>query len=412
MPRCLNRNPRYSKHKASGQAVVTIDGRDFYLGPWNSKSSKAEYDRLIGQWLAAGRRLPASVAQDLSVAEVIERYLQFAKTYFRRPDGMPTSEVCLFKAALRPLNQLFGASSALEFGPLALDCCRQAMIQKNWSRSTINNHVTRVKAVFKWATAQQLIPPSVHQALATVSGLRQGRSQAKETEPVRPVADEIVEATLPHLTSIVAAMVQVQRLTGARPGEICSMRVGEIDRSGEVWSYRPASHKTAFRGHQRLVPIGPKAQAVLTPFLMKLDPQAYLFDPAAAMAEVRRRRSENRTTPINQGNRPGTNLKRRPKCLPGDHYNVAAYRHAIARACELAFPPPPDVFSEPLKAKAWRRDHRWNPHRLRHSAATEIRKRFGIEAAQQVLGHATLSATEIYAEQNAEAAQRIAAAIG
>jgi integrase len=412
MPRCVNRNPRYSKHKASGQAVVTVDGKDFYLGPWNSKTSKVEYDRLIGQWLAGGRHLPTSDAQDISVAEVIERYMQFAKTYYRRSDGTTTGEVYLIKAALRPVNQLFGASPAVEFGPLALDCCRQAMIQKNWSRSTINNHVTRVKGVFKWATAQQLIPPSVHQALATVGGLRQGRSQAKERGPVRPVADEIIETTLPHLTSIVAAMVQLQRLTGARPGEICAMRVGEIDRSGDVWSYRPASHKTAFRGHHRLIPIGPKAQAILTPFPMKLDPQAYLFSPASAMAEVRRRRSENRTTPINQGNGPGSNVKRRPRCRPGDHYNVAAYRHAIARACDLAFPPPKDICSDPVKAKAWCSEHRWNPHRLRHSAATEIRRRFGIEAAQQVLGHATLSATELYAEQNAEAAQRIAAAIG
>jgi integrase len=49
---------------------------------------------------------------------------------------------------------------------------------------------------------------------------------------------------------------------------------------------------------------------------------------------------------------------------------------------------------------------------LRHSAATEIRKRFGIEAAQHVLGHATLNVTEIYAEKNSEAARQIAAAIG
>jgi integrase len=49
---------------------------------------------------------------------------------------------------------------------------------------------------------------------------------------------------------------------------------------------------------------------------------------------------------------------------------------------------------------------------LRHTAATEIRRRFGIEAAQTILGHASLDVTEIYAERNAGAARQIAAAIG
>lgn len=52
------RIPSYRRHKHSGQAVVTLDGRDFYLGPWRSKVSRTEYDRLIGEWLANGRRLP------------------------------------------------------------------------------------------------------------------------------------------------------------------------------------------------------------------------------------------------------------------------------------------------------------------------------------------------------------------
>ncbi len=52
------RVPYYCHHKPSGQAVVTIDGRDIYLGTWNTSASRREYDRLIGEWLAAGRRLP------------------------------------------------------------------------------------------------------------------------------------------------------------------------------------------------------------------------------------------------------------------------------------------------------------------------------------------------------------------
>jgi hypothetical protein len=39
--------PSYRHHKPSGQAVVTLDGRDFHLGRPGSPESRAEYDRLI-----------------------------------------------------------------------------------------------------------------------------------------------------------------------------------------------------------------------------------------------------------------------------------------------------------------------------------------------------------------------------
>jgi hypothetical protein len=59
MPRLIHKNPSYRKHRASGQAIVTIDAKDIYLGPHCNKASRNEYDRIIGEWLANGRRLPA-----------------------------------------------------------------------------------------------------------------------------------------------------------------------------------------------------------------------------------------------------------------------------------------------------------------------------------------------------------------
>lgn len=47
---------KYRYHRRSGQARVEIDGKTFYLGPWKSTASYAEYDRLIIQWLANCRR--------------------------------------------------------------------------------------------------------------------------------------------------------------------------------------------------------------------------------------------------------------------------------------------------------------------------------------------------------------------
>ncbi len=56
MPRLVRSFPAYQLHRASGQAVVTLNGRDCYLGPHNSNASRVEYDRLIAEWLANGRR--------------------------------------------------------------------------------------------------------------------------------------------------------------------------------------------------------------------------------------------------------------------------------------------------------------------------------------------------------------------
>jgi hypothetical protein len=283
MPRLTERNPKYRKHRASGQAVVTLNGQDHYLGPWRTRASRDEYDRLIGEWLANGRQRVAG--DDLSVAELVEQFKLYAESYYRDPAGNPTSEVAGFKTVFSLLVRLYGPTRAADFGPLALEAIRVKMIDMQRCRNTINQNTSRLKHIFKWGVAKEIVPASIHHALTAVSGLRAGRSVAKESEPVQPVDGAIVDATLSHLSTVVAAMVQVQRLTGARGGEVCAMRTADIGTSGPVWTYRPASHKTAHHGHQRQIFIGPKAQDVLRPFLKPLNPLAFIFSPKDAVAE-------------------------------------------------------------------------------------------------------------------------------
>jgi integrase len=78
----------------------------------------------------------------------------------------------------------------------------------------------------------------------------------------------------------------------------------------------------------------------------------------------------------------------------GDGYDVAAYRRAIRRACEKAGIPV------------------WHPNQLRHARGTEVRKHYGLEAAQAVLGHAELGVTQVYAEVDRETALRVVKEIG
>jgi hypothetical protein len=68
------------------------------------------------------------------------------------------------------------------------------MVEAGWCRNVVNRQIIRIRQVFKWAAANQLIPPAVYQGLAAVDGLRRGRSKAKESEPVKPVPEAHVYA--------------------------------------------------------------------------------------------------------------------------------------------------------------------------------------------------------------------------
>ncbi|HUT10977.1 MAG TPA: site-specific integrase, partial [Thermoguttaceae bacterium] len=368
MPRLVHSTPKYRKHRASGQAVVTIQGKDFYLGPWKSKASLVEYDRLIAEWLANGRHapVPAEDRRDLTVTEVVARYWRFAKQHYQK-DGKPTSSLDEVRLSLKPVREVYGHTLARDFGPLALKAVRQRMVDAGQSRGTVNKRIATVKRAFKWAVSEELVPPSVHHALSAVAGLQKGRTTAPESNGVPPVPEEVVQATLPHLPEIVADMVWFQRLTGARPGEVCIVRPCDIDRTGDVWVFRPESHKMEHHGRERLIFIGPKGQAILRPYLLR-SAEAYCFSPAESVKKHLAEKHASRKTPLQYGNRPGTNRKRRPKRKAGDCYTRDSYRRAIHRACTEA-----EV-------------EQWSPNRLRHSAGTEIRKRFGLEAAQVTLG--------------------------
>src|SRR4051794_36589555 len=118
------RTPSYRLHRPTGQAVVTLNGRDLYLGKHGTPASRAEYDRVIAEWLANGRRA-ATAASDLAVNELILAYLRFADSYYRK-NARPTKEPANIRLAVRPLLNLYGHSAARDFGPLALKAVRQA----------------------------------------------------------------------------------------------------------------------------------------------------------------------------------------------------------------------------------------------------------------------------------------------
>lgn len=443
----MPKTPAYRKRSGYDQAIVTLTDaatkrrRDYWLGEYGSPASRERYHRLIAAWEAGGRRHPdpadAGIERGTSaqaeaadgrptVAMVIAAYWRWAQRYYQ------PNESGTLRVSLRMLRQYHGSEAAEDFGPKKLRALREAMIagddtcdppRPRWSRGYINQQVQRLRRMFRWAASQEMIPASVYQSLDTVEALKRGRTTAREGKKIAPVPQDRVDAVRPFVSRQVAAVIDLQLLTGARPGELLSMRPSDIERypsednEPPVWLFRPREHKNQFRAMERTIVLGPRAQAVLEPFLDGRDPEAFVFSPAEAEAERRAAASAARKTPLSCGNRVGTNRALDPERAVGDRYTTPSYYVAIRRACDRAFPPPPPLgrregetvadwrarLTPKQKADlaAWQKAHRWHPHQLRHTAATEIRRAFGLEAAQLALGHSSAQVTDaVYAERD------------
>jgi len=186
--------------------------------------------------------------------------------------------------------------------------------------------------------------------------------------------------------------VEVQRLTGMRPGEVVIMTMGQIDRGEDLWIYRPNRHKTAGMGKDREIPLGTRAQQVLRPWL-RADPDAPLFSPLdfiEARNAERRKNRKTKHTPFSRARK----RKAKPKRSPRPWYDKDAYGRAVRRGCLKAGIPV------------------WSPNRLRHSLATKVRQTYGLEAAQVILGHSKADITQVYAERNRALAAEVMREIG
>lgn len=384
--------PAYRLHKSRNLAVVTLHGKDHYLGPYGSPESRLRYAELIGQTSTprSTEISPPTITHKaitpkpiVTVAELTLGYWEHANQYYRRNEESP-GRLPVVKAALRAINTHYAALPAAKFGPLRLDRVRQNLIAADKSRRYINDLMAIVVNAFRWAASKEMVRFRTFQALTTLAPLKRHRSTAREPKKVKPVDVAIVDRTLAHLSPTLSAMVRLQLLTGARPGEIRNLRPGEVEkRSDGIWCYRPSRHKNLERGLDRRIFLGPQARQILEPFLQRADDE-YCFSPRDTIAWTREQRRANSKTPrrsvIQQVALVSPHI--------GLRYKKDAYSRAIARICKRFGIPP------------------WQPNQLRHTRGTELRRLGDLETAKVVLGHTDFSTTSIYAERDFEAAAR------
>ena len=276
-----NRPPAYppTPHPG-GQARIAIDGKSIYLGQHSSAESHKRYAEILAQWAAGRTDWSQNPPASFTVAELCCRYLKHAQEWYTK-NGARTTRYDTIKSALRPLIKMFASEQAARFGPKKLAQYRDELIRLGLSDETVTTYFKIVRKIWKWAVAEELVGETIYRALTTVP-IAAARLGAKRRPKVKPVSWEIVLATLPRLASAYQAMIWMQRLSGCRPGEARLLKNDEVERSGDVWIYRPSDWKTMH--HENLQPreilIGPKLQKILMPYLDNCKPGMYAFRPA------------------------------------------------------------------------------------------------------------------------------------
>ncbi len=342
------KQPAYLKHLGPDgklRARTRINGKDIFLGAYGSPESHEKYKAILAQWAAGDIGKPSG---ELLICEAVAMFLRHLEGKVR-PDDLSH-----YRQALRPVNALFGSTTADKFGPKKLRACLEELA-KSYVRRLVNRYLRRIRDLFSWLVREERIPATVTHALAEVPGLARGEAGVREHKTeVLPVPPGDLWKTLRHLSPRFRAMVRLQVRTGMRPGELCRIQADDIEQGGRVeirrgvwlpigkcWLYRPAKHKTEYAGHKRFIIIGPRAQGDLAPYI-EHDGLAGCF------------------------------------AVSGAEYGVSSYYHAIQRACERAGVEP------------------WYPHQLRHNAASRLAAEFGWEVTRIVLGHRSFQATQVY----------------
>ena len=347
MPRKRNVVPKYLFH-ISGQARVSIAGRDFYLGKYGTPESLARYHSLLATYAETGT-LPDEmpVHQAETAVTVLNLIAEFRHRVLPRFESNLGTKYRL-RRVFAVLEERFGSEPVDSFGPRKLEILRDELLSTGNCRRYVNDQTRDILSLFRFGVARELVDAKVLTALSALDLLKRGEA------PDRPkrggVALSVVAKTLPHLDPVVARMVRLQLATAARPSEICGMKPRMIDQSGAVWMYRPEKHKTAHHGKRKSIPISRDGKEALVPS-MNQSPDGYCF----------------------------LTSKRTP-------WDKDSYRRHITRACEK------------------NGIQRWTPYMLRHSALQAVRDAVGAEAAQAIAGHSRIDTTEIYAKASEERA--------
>lgn len=371
--------PRLCHHKASNQGYVFIEGKCIYLGTFGTPECRQRYRAELLRWEEEqkGERVERKVylGRGATIAELVEAFMREVADVKFQIDGEKTTSWKACRLFLRDdLAARFGDMRADEFRHPEFEEYRQKYIQKGYARGSMKNVIARILVLFRWGHKKGVVSAETLTSLATSPEPDEG----EERDPVGHVEPATLAKLLeflkqpsakcdyPARRQRLSAMMEIQYLVGMRPGELVRMKSSEIRQDATVlvkgktiqifdeagkpyagWVFQPGRHKNLKRGRYLAYLIGPKARALLEPYLPQ-NSEAYLW----------------------QGR------------LARTHLTYEAYQKIVREVCVRAGLPHIAV------------------NQLRHGAATRYGLIAGIESASNVLNHASLDTTAIYFSRN------------
>jgi integrase len=355
--------PSLHLQKSSGQAYIRWNGRQIYLGPHGSKEAKDAYVREIVR--LSGQRSTDEAEAPRGKEELVGGLLLRSLEHIEKT--VQASEFKNYKSVAKRVADQFALLPVADFGVDQLRELQEDFIRLRWRRGVVNRQIVRIRTI--WRVAEQLghAPPGSWSHLRSLTPLRKNRLDVLPSRKLASISlPELVQilktlSRVPYIGSHrppVQSMLLLQYWSGMRSSEVRMMRGCEINTSGEIWVYTPATHKNAWReGHApRQVLLGQKCQAVLKRWLQQRPMQSYLFTTDGA-------------TP----------------------YRDSAYGLAAARAAQRAGLAP------------------FRPYQLRHAAKERVTRLHGLDAARAFLGQTSIGTTNMYAAgQDLVLAERVA----
>ena len=348
MGRPKHKLPTLRHHAASGQAFILFHGVTIYLGHAGSAEAAAAYQSILANITKSGEAVILPVENRPKMTVGTLVNEYLSNLPKNYPAG--SGEPKMINLAIRwLLRPEFAVGHAESFTPAKFLELRQAWVDAGKSILTINKWHNYILNLFRWAAMTDRLPANVWHSLQTVPKLKPGRSPAKSAKKVDPVPIADVEAVKAVVSDVIRDLIALQIYTGMRSGEVLSMTTRQIVDN----VYRPEKHKNKWRGHKREIHLGPQARAIVARRSAGLSPDDRLFK-----------------------------------------LRVDSYTTTIDRACKRAGVA------------------HWHPHQLRHLAGSMVRDKYGLDAAQAFLGHATAKTSEIYAKVKTDLSKQAAEEIG
>ena len=390
MPKLSMRPPKLCRKTSNDTGYVYVNGRQVYMGKWGAVAEE-NYRRFLSDW--AARSLPEKQRRDNSflASDLFARYLEYISSI----SVYSVSDRQRATFVIGVISELYPGIAVDDFGPPQLEFVRDHIlnagftkkgVRREYSRQYLNKLTNAIRSIFKWGVSKALVKRETHETLTYVEPLRYRRCSAPESVQRNDARDQDIDAVLPYMLPVYRTMIQLLRLTGMRPSELCRLRKVDIDRSRPdgIWLYTPSEHKTKARGKQRVVPFGAKAQLLLGNWLDKKKDTEFVFSPLDARQEQWELQRMERKTPLtpSQRKRDERNSARKGASL-NQQMSVNSLSRAVLRAIEKARHDGHTVES-------------WTPYCVRHQVITEIALLEGPVASQRIAGHSSLNTTDIY----------------